>query len=228
VRLPGVLDGRDMGLAPAPVLAGQLNLPVAWEQVAKKSGMAGVDGVVPRRFAGEAAMYLRELESMLARGSYKPLPLRLMEISKRAGARRRLMVPCVADRVVQTGAAGWLGLKWNSAFDGSSFAYRPGLGVADALRALRAQREKGLRWVLRADIASFFDSIDHGRLSPEGLRTYLRAYEEAMLGRTGEQFEAATEGGMRAILLGQLVGLVDTVRSGGTYKTHLEEAPCFS
>jgi CRISPR-associated protein Cas1 len=136
---------------PARVLAAQLALQQAWERASSKSGMAGADGVRVNRFAKNAAAHLRVLESRLARETYRPHPLRAAELEKKNGSRRLLLIPCVADRIIQTAAALWLGARWNQQFDPASFAYRPGMGVHDALRALAELRDRGLRWVLDAD-----------------------------------------------------------------------------
>jgi CRISPR-associated protein Cas1 len=45
-----------------------------------------------------------------------------------------------------------------------SYAYRPGLGVADAVQALARLRDEGLGWVARADVADCFPSIPIGHL----------------------------------------------------------------
>jgi group II intron reverse transcriptase/maturase len=152
------------GEAPSRVLAAQLDLRGAWARVLEKGGMPGVDGVSVSRFARAAEAALSVLQSRLARGDYRPLPLRLAELEKKSGGRRVLLVPAVVDRVVQSAVAGWLGTRWNPGFDQNSYAYRPGRGVHDALRALADLRDRGFRWVLDADISGFFDSIDHGRL----------------------------------------------------------------
>lgn len=149
---------------PAPVLAAQLDLPSAWQRVSARAGMPGVDGIAVRRFERCAKTALRTLESRFARDECRPWPLRLAEVEKKNGSRRLLLVPCVADRVAMTAAAQWLGAKWNPRFDRASFAYRPGLGVADALEALAVLRDHGYRWILDADIRSFFDSISHDLL----------------------------------------------------------------
>ena len=150
---------------PARVLAAELDLAGAWERVQSKAGMAGSDGVSVARFARGAKAFLRELENRLAANSYRTLPLRVAEVPKKSGARRLLLVPAVRDRVVQSAAAQWLSARWNPAFDPASYAYRPGLGVADALRALAERRAAGFHWVLDADIRSFFDSVDHDLLT---------------------------------------------------------------
>jgi group II intron reverse transcriptase/maturase len=147
--------------APARVLAAQLDFAAAWKRVEEKAGMPGVDGVSVRAFARAATANLRALSACLASQTYRPDPLRMAEAEKKSGARRLLLIPTVKDRVAQSAAAQWLGAKWNPSFDQASFAYRPGLGVRDALRALAALRDRGYHWVLDADIRTFFDSIDH-------------------------------------------------------------------
>ncbi|HLQ77532.1 MAG TPA: reverse transcriptase domain-containing protein [Terriglobia bacterium] len=157
-----LLEATGMAEAPAAVLAAQLDYGGAWERVRKKAGMAGVDGVTTSRFGGSAESTLKDLEFDLAGGRYQPLPLRMAQIEKKSGGSARLlMVPTVVDRIAQTAAAQWLGMKWNTSFDRASFGYRPGMGVRDALRRLHELRDSGFIWVLDADIRSFFDSIDH-------------------------------------------------------------------
>jgi CRISPR-associated protein Cas1 len=155
-------NGKAIAEVPARVLAAQLDLKGAWERVLAKAGMPGVDGMAVSRFRRQAGEHLRALESRLAGDRYQPLPLRLVEVEKKpGGASRLLLVPAVVDRVAQSAVAHWLGSKWDRTFDPASFAYRPGRGVRDALRALANLRDHGYRWVLDADIRSFFDSIDH-------------------------------------------------------------------
>lgn len=169
---PGSEPSRKLAELPARVLAAQLSLETAWERVRDKAGMPGVDGLSVRRFGTTVPASLRVLESRLASGEYRPLPLRLAEMEKKHGGRRLLLVPAVRDRVAQTAVAQWLGTRWNAEFDSASFAYRPGLGVHAALRYLRQLHESGFRWVFDADIRACFDSIDHGRLF-ERLATWL-------------------------------------------------------
>ena len=138
-----------------------MNLAGAWERVSAKRGMPGVDGVSVSRFAQASKALLRGLEGRLAREVYHPDPLRVAEVMKKNGGVRLLLVPTVGDRIVQGAAGQWLAARWNPEFDDASFAYRKGMGVHDALRALNALRDRGMAWVLDADIRSFFDSLDH-------------------------------------------------------------------
>jgi retron-type reverse transcriptase len=152
------------GNIPARILAAELDLQAAWERVRERSGMPGVDGVSARRFERTVAASLRGIETGLASGTYRCLPLRLAQIGKSNGSARVLLVPSVRDRVAQTAATQWLAAKWNPLFHPCSYAYRPGRGVNDALLALAEFRDRGYRWVLDADVRSFFDSIQHAVL----------------------------------------------------------------
>ena len=49
-------------------------------------------------------------------------------------------------------------------FHDCSYGFRPGRSAHDALEALRKQTMDLGGWVLEADIESFFDSVDHGKL----------------------------------------------------------------
>ena len=160
-----LLQAERMAEVPAAVMAGQLDLASAWERVSQKGGMPGADGVAVSIFGRSAAASLHSLQCRLASQTYRPKPLRMAELEKKPGGTLRLLlVPAVVDRIALGAVAQWLSSKWNASFDPSSFAYRPGLGVHDALRKLAEERDHGYRWVLDADIRSFFDSIDHSLL----------------------------------------------------------------
>jgi group II intron reverse transcriptase/maturase len=156
--------GQAIAEVPAEVLAAQLDLAAAWEQVQANAGMPGADGVSVRHFALYREGILAGLRRRLAREVYRPFPLRLAEMAKKNGGARMLLVPTVTDRVVQTAATRWLNGRCNEHFDPSSFAYRPGMGVHDALRQIIDLRDRGYRWILDGDITSFFDSISHSIL----------------------------------------------------------------
>ena len=65
----------------------------AWQGVARNQGAAGVDGQSVERFARNAAEYLTELQVSLADGSYRPQPVKRVEIAKSDGKTRPLGIP---------------------------------------------------------------------------------------------------------------------------------------
>jgi RNA-directed DNA polymerase len=77
-------------------------LKAAWKKVEANGAAAGVDGQSVQRFAARAEMYLEELSTALKNGTYKPQPIRRVEIPKGGGKFRPLGIPVVKDRIVQT------------------------------------------------------------------------------------------------------------------------------
>ena len=76
-------------------------LETAWQRVARNKGAAGVDGQSVERFACHAERYLLELHTELKAGTYRPSPVKRVEIPKADGKTRPLGIPTVKDRIVQ-------------------------------------------------------------------------------------------------------------------------------
>jgi len=77
-------------------------LEAAWEKVRVNDGAAGVDRQSIERFEAQEEIYLKELSTALREGSYRPQPVRRVEIPKGDGRTRPLGIPTVKDRIVQT------------------------------------------------------------------------------------------------------------------------------
>jgi RNA-directed DNA polymerase len=158
----GVKGGRwfsliDKVFAPAA-------LEAAWEKVRVNGGAAGVDGQSIERFAARDELYLTELATTLREGTYRPQPIRRVEIPKGDGRTRPLGIPTVKDRIVQTAVKFVLEPIFEVVFHPSSYGFRPGRGCHDALREVAGLIAKGHTFVVDADFASYFDTIPHERL----------------------------------------------------------------
>lgn len=144
--------------------SGVTGLMAGWARVAENAGAAGGDGVTIARFAQGLEQRLIGLSQALRAGSYAPGPIRRVDIPKRRGGLRRLGIPCVADRVAQSAVARLLGPELEAEFEDASFGYRPGRGVADAVRRVEALRRQGFTYTLDADIEGYFDNVPIDRL----------------------------------------------------------------
>jgi RNA-directed DNA polymerase len=139
-------------------------LEAAWRKVARHHGAAGVDGQSIERFAAQAERYLQELQHALKDGSYRPHPVKRVEIPKGDGRTRPLGIPTVKDRIVQTALKMAIEPIFETQFRPGSYGFRPGRSCKDALREVDRLLKEGFTWVVDADLQSYFDSIPHDRL----------------------------------------------------------------
>jgi len=139
-------------------------LRAAWNKVEANGGAAGVDRQSIERFAARAEMYLEELGTALKKGTYRPQPVRRVEIPKGGGKFRPLGIPVVKDRIVQTALKFVLEPIFEREFLKMSYGFRPGLGCKDALREVERLLREGYTFVVDADLKSFFDTIPQARL----------------------------------------------------------------
>jgi RNA-directed DNA polymerase len=139
-------------------------LKAAWQKVKANAGAAGVDGQSVKRFAARAEIYLEELSTALKSGSYRPQPVRRVEIPKGGGRFRPLGIPVVKDRIVQTALKFVLEPIFEQEFLKMSYGFRPRLSCKDALGEVERLLRGGYTFVVDADLRSYFDTIAHGRL----------------------------------------------------------------
>lgn len=144
------------------------NLAAAWKRVRSNRGAAGVDGQSVARFERDAQKYLDELHRELRDGSYRPSAVRRRYISKPGTAKKRpLGIPTVRDRIVGTALRHVLEPIWEAKFADQSCGFRPGRSCKDALLRVQGLLRGGYKWVVDADIQSYYDRIDRGRLLAE-------------------------------------------------------------
>ena len=159
----GVKGGRWHSLIDK--VHGEANLFWSFTQVAQNQGAAGVDHVTIDQFATGPVPRLRRLTKMLAEGSYHPQDIRRAWIDKPGTTEKRpLGIPTVRDRVVQTALRNVIEPIFERDFAEHSYGFRPGRGCKDALRRVDQLIKSGYRYVVDADLKSYFDTIPHDRL----------------------------------------------------------------
>lgn len=141
------------------------NLTDAWLRVAENRGAPGVDEVSIRRFARNWEENLQRIREQVWTNRYRPARLRRRAEPKRHGDGYRLIsIPIVADRVLQRAVLNVVDDLFDRQFLECSYGYRAGRGLRQAVAAVLRCRDRGLTWVLDADIDDCFDSLDHSLL----------------------------------------------------------------
>ncbi|MFM9850378.1 MAG: group II intron reverse transcriptase/maturase [Hyphomicrobiaceae bacterium] len=158
----GVKGGKWFSLMDKVFAPGTLTL--AWAKVRANKGAAGVDGQSIERFAAKADLYLSELSTALREGTYRPQPVKRVDIPKGDGRTRPLGIPTVKDRIVQQAVRLVIEPIFEHGFADGSYGFRPGRGCHDALREVDGLIRDGYTFVVDADLKSYFDTIPHDRL----------------------------------------------------------------
>jgi group II intron reverse transcriptase/maturase len=139
------------------------NLWTAWRRVRANKGAHGLDRVTIHAFEQDVETHLRELQRKLMEDRYEPLPVRRVYIPKASNPKqmRPLGIPTVTDRVCQQAVYQVLCPIFDPHFSARSYGFRPGRNARRAISAAMSDAEEGFRHVVDADIASFFDRLDH-------------------------------------------------------------------
>jgi RNA-directed DNA polymerase len=141
------------------------NLEASYRKVAANRGAAGIDHVTVERYADHLETNLSTLSEQLRNGSYRPQAIRRTYIPKPGGTEMRpLGIPTVRDRVVQGALRHVLEPIFERDFAARSYGFRPGRGCKGALSRVDTLLQAGYRYVVDADLTSYFDTIPHDRL----------------------------------------------------------------
>jgi RNA-directed DNA polymerase len=140
------------------------NLNLAWKKVSGNKGAAGVDGLDIKATREVLRQNRQRIEAELRAGTYKPQPVRRVEIPKASGGVRLLGVPTVQDRWIQQAVLQVISPLFEASFSEHSYGFRPGRSAHQAVLAARGYQRQGKRWVVDIDLASFFDEVNHDLL----------------------------------------------------------------
>jgi group II intron reverse transcriptase/maturase len=128
----------------------------------KRDAAAGVDGQTWASYGQHLQSNLLDLSDRLARGGYRPQPVKRVYIDKADGSKRLLGVPALEDKIVQRASVEVLNAIYEQDFRGFSYGFRPGRSAHNALDAVAVGvGTRKVRFILDADISKFFDTIEH-------------------------------------------------------------------
>jgi len=155
------------------------NVLRAFRRVKANGGAPGIDGMSVDELGPWLKAHWRELRQILLDGSYRPSPVRAVDIPKPSGGTRQLGIPTVVDRFVQQAMLQVLTPVLDPTFSASSYGFRPGKSAHQALGQAKEYVLEGRPYVVDIDLAQFFDRVNHdilmARLARQvGDKTFLR------------------------------------------------------
>lgn len=192
------------------------NMVKAWQRVKANRGSAGVDGLS----IAETAQYLKrhwpEIREAILNGSYRPAPVRRVQIAKPTGGMRELGIPTVTDRLIQQALLQIVQPIIDPRFCEHSYGFRPGRRAHQAVQQARRYVQAGYRVVVDVDLEKFFDRVNHDilmhRLSKHieepALLRLVRRYLEAGIMDEGvvmQRHEGTPQGGPLSPLLANVL-----------------------
>lgn len=140
------------------------NLNQAFKRVKANKGSHGIDGMK----VDELLQYLKEngdsLRQSILDGSYKPNPVRRVEIPKQDGKKRPLGIPTAVDRVIQQAIAQVLIPIFEEEFSENSYGFRPNRSAHQAILKCKQYMDNGYKWAVDIDLEKYFDTVNHDKL----------------------------------------------------------------
>lgn len=192
------------------------NLNQAYKRVKSNKGAPGIDGMTVNDMGKFISEHKEELLNQLLSGSYRPQPVREVEIPKSGGGIRQLGIPTVVDRLVQQAILQVLQPIFERSFSDYSYGFRPGRNAHQAVKRAQGYVQGGNRIVVDIDLEKFFDQVNHDILmsklakviEDKRLLRIIRAFLNAGIMKQGvciERVEGAPQGGPLSPLLSNIM-----------------------
>jgi RNA-directed DNA polymerase len=174
--LRATMEGTESPMAKSraesPAIAEQLmeevcereNCKQALARVKANKGSPGVDGMTVHDLPAHLKQHWPAIREQLLSGTYKPQPVKRVEIPKPDGGVRKLGIPTVLDRFIQQAVMQVLQRGWDGTFSNHSYGFRPGRSAHQAVEQAQKYIAEGYRWVVDLDLEKFFDRVNHDKL----------------------------------------------------------------
>ena len=140
------------------------NLSQAITRVVENKGSSGIDGmnvIEGRKYFYE---HKEEIKTAIKTRTYKPKPVKRVEIPKPDGGIRNLGVPCVVDRILQQAIHQVLSPIYEEKFSEYSYGFRPNRDCHMAINKVIEYLNEGYIYVVDIDLEKFFDTVNHDKL----------------------------------------------------------------
>jgi len=137
----------------------------AFKLVKRNKGAPGIDGITIEEYEENLEENLTQLRQEVMNWTYKPTPVKRVEIAKPGGKGIRLLgIPIVKDRILHMAIKMVLEPIIDPTFSENSFGFRPGRNQQQAVQQAQKIVQSGKEYIVDIDLSKFFDRINHDRL----------------------------------------------------------------
>jgi RNA-directed DNA polymerase len=140
------------------------NLLAALRRVKRNAGSPGIDGMTVAALPGYLREHWPRIRAALLAGTYRPQPVKRVEIPKPGGGVRNLGIPTVLDRFIQQALLQVLQPRWDPTFSEGSYGFRPRRSAHQAVAQAQRYLGEGYGWVVDLDLEKFFDRVNQDKL----------------------------------------------------------------
>lgn len=140
------------------------NVRTALEKVITNKGAAGIDGMKVEDLRDYMNANWKSIKQSILERSYKPAPVRRVEIPKPNGGVRKLGIPTVVDRTLQQSIVQILTPIFEAEFQENSYGFRPGRSCEQTVLKLLEYLNEGYEWIVDIDLEKFFDNVPQDKL----------------------------------------------------------------
>lgn len=125
----------------------------------------GIDGISKQQYAKDLDSNLKDLETRLHIGTYRPQAKREVLIPKSNGKSRPIAISCFEDKLVEYVLGKILESAYDAIFIRNSFGFRPRKSPDDAIKAnFNILKDNKRPFVVEIDLANFFNTVPHRKL----------------------------------------------------------------
>jgi len=140
------------------------NMNRAYKKVKSNNGSGGIDKMEVESLRDYLVANKDKLIQSIMGGTYRPNPVRRVEIPKDNGKMRMLGVPTVFDRVIQQAITQILSPIYEKQFSTNSYGFRPKRNAHQALNKCKDHITDGYKYAVDMDLEKFFDTVNHSKL----------------------------------------------------------------
>ena len=140
------------------------NMLLAYKNVIANKEASGVDNIGIEEIKDYVNQNWKDIKRQIQTRTYKPQPVKRVEIPKPNGGVRNLGIPTIMDRIIQQALVQVLTPICEPYFSEYSYGFRPNRSCEKAILKLLDYLNEDFIWIVDIDLEKFFDNVPQDKL----------------------------------------------------------------